>query len=453
MKIHPLHLGLAGIFLVLALMGCSGGSKEKISPTVENQVIDTEALISNPRQGLDGLASYQMRAVNEFSGDLNGEAQHTRMEISASEIRSSKTEFVTLRQTTAGGKLEVILMGRVGDASYSRFGDDKSVCHVTWGSTENSAPFIWPTDVLPEIIAAKKIGNETINTIPSIHYSLDKNSLINNAEDIKGDVWLAEPGGYIVKFNLTMTGGEKTYGKGRKGTQTVTYEMTGINAIEKFELPEGCQPVLTEISTLPDATRVNRMPDFLRYFTASSVNDVFAFYKKELGALGWQSGNSHPMQDGGEIMIFVNQNNPESYQITAAKETGGSMVSVTKVNPPIQNQKAGQTGSQTPAASHQNTIDPAKAGLPDGVPVYPGAKDFTGVEGMRLVFTTTDPVEKVKEFYKTNLKKAGWAAMPGTESIANAPMMFQKNGVNLIIQLTKQDSGSQVSITFIKIPT
>ncbi|NMB55093.1 MAG: hypothetical protein GYA15_10375 [Leptolinea sp.] len=460
MKTNFLYLELLGAFVLLMLSGCSTEKKDLTSPSIDNGKVETSLLISNPRQGLDGLTDYQMSVVNEFTGEMDGREQHSRLEMTGYEIRKEKTEFVTLRQMSGEGKDQILQLGRVGNATYSRKGDEKSFCHVSWSSTDINPPSIWPVDVIPAVLSAKKVGNETVSTIPSVHYSLDKNSLGNNAENIKGDLWLAESGGFVVKLNLTMTGGEKTFGKGRKGTQSLIYELTGINAGQKFMLPEGCLPVLTEIAAMPDASRMIRMPDFMRYVTASSVSDVFNFYKKELGALGWRSGSSHPMQRGGEIILFIDQNESKSYQITAMKENDGTIVSVSRVNPPVINQTTGQNETQPPLMAVP-TIDegerysgvvpnPADFGVPERVPIYPGAKNFSGYEGIRFEFSVPDPVDKVKEFYKTNLKEEGWAAIPGVEFNPDMPMMFRKNGINLIIQISPEDGGARVALNYVE---
>jgi len=49
----------------------------------------------------------------------------------------------------------------------------------------------------------------------------------------------------------------------------------------------------------------------------------------------------------------------------------------------------------------------AMGGLPEGVPVYPGATDVTSFGGMNT-FTVPDDVETVSEFYTDALEDAGW---------------------------------------------
>ena len=95
-------------------------------------------------------------------------------------------------------------------------------------------------------------------------------------------------------------------------------------------------------------------------------------------------------------------------------------------------------------------MDPEKAGLPEGVTIYPGARDFTGVEGMRLVFNTPDNAEKVKDFYRSGLKKDGWVVMPGSEGTPDVPIMLKKDGMMLIILAGEGDPDTRVEMTWIK---
>jgi hypothetical protein len=439
-------------FVVLISSACSGGAGGAVSPSGEKPAVAGSMLFSDQRQGLDGLASYHMQAINEFTGEMDGKPQNSRLELTGDVTRASQTEFVEIIQPASGGKNHVLLSGVVADASYSRIGDEKEPCKVVWDAETKAPPSLWPVDLLPAIQSAAKVGTETINTIQAVHYTLDNNSLGNPAaEKVTGDFWLAESGGYVVKFDLTMSGAEKNFGKGRSGTQKLTYELTRINANDDFVLPAGCQPVLMDIPVMPDATNLNRMPETIRYITVSDADSVMAFYKEKLTASGWKSGSAHPYGDNGQIVLFFKSGEPGSLQVAFTKGKNGFSVTVSKLKPSEKPQVTGNNEGGSPANTAGNPLDPAKAGLPEGVPIYPGATDFTGIEGMRLVFLTADAVVTVTDFYKTNLKKENWSIMPGSGSVPEAPLMFQKSGRYLFVKIgAGEGGGSKVEITTIK---
>jgi hypothetical protein len=56
----------------------------------------------------------------------------------------------------------------------------------------------------------------------------------------------------------------------------------------------------------------------------------------------------------------------------------------------------------------------------------------------------------VKEYYRSGLKKAGWAVMPGSESTPDVPMILKKDNLRLFIKISKGESGTRVELTWMK---
>jgi hypothetical protein len=131
-------------------------------------------------------------------------------------------------------------------------------------------------------------------------------------------------------------------------------------------------------------------------------------------------------------------------------ENGSTQVNVYVGKPPEGGQPSGTGEPENAVTPTPVALDPAKAGLPEGVPIYPGAENFTGVPGLQLVFTTTDPMENVLDFYKTSLVKEKWAQLPGTVNVPGAPLMFKKETNMLVIRVTELGGGSQVEIMTVK---
>ncbi len=439
------HVWLAGLGLIIFLSaGCGGrDSQPQIGETKPDNT--APALLADPRQGLDALDGYHASLVNEFTGTQDGKEQHSRMELTADADRAEEALFVQQSQTAGGNRIREMVTGRVGQAAYSRIGGQSARCHVTWGA-EGRVPFLLPQDVLPAILTAEQTGEETVNAVKAIRYSLNTKSLGTDVENLEGDLWLAQPGGYVVKLYLTYSGGEKTFGKGRAGKQTVTYELTKINANSGFDWPAGCQPVLAGVPEMPGAVNVSRLPDTLRYNIDSSAEKVTAFYKEQLGLSAWRWGDMHTTSGGDSVILFTKVDEPVSLRLLMSGSESALDVSIARLKPAVMEDTVDDTGE----TFEGNPVDPDKAGLPEGVTIYPGAVDLTGVEGMRLVFNTPDAPEKVKDFYRSELKNGGWAVMPGSESTPEVPMMHKKDGVMLIILAGEGDNGARVEITWVK---
>lgn len=441
------------IFL-LAFTGCTGGQTGPAP--VENDIsTDTgPVLLADSRAGLDALTGYHANVVNAFSGKQDGKEQSSRLEMVADMDRASDSLFVEQKQTGAGGQIRTLVRGKAGLAAYSRIGDETARCHVVW-SEESQPPSVLPADVVPEVVSAEKAGEETVNGVSVLRYTLNTNSLGTDVETLQGSLWLAKTGGYVVKLDLTYSGGEKTFGKGRSGTQTISYELTKINANNGFALPAGCQPVLSGVPEMPGAKNVNRLPDTLRYTTDSTEEKVAAFYREQLAESVWLRGETHSTSGGDTVMLFSKVDEPLSLRVLMSQGKSGLDVSVAQIKPSTESQEPESASAVEPTISPEEkysdiVLNPADFGVPEGVPVYPGAKWFSGYEGIRFEFSVTDPVEKVKEFYKTNLKKGGWTVMPGGGMDPNSPLMFQKNGINLIIQITSEEGGSRVALNYVE---
>ena len=94
------------------------------------------------------------------------------------------------------------------------------------------------------------------------------------------------------------------------------------------------------------------------------------------------------------------------------KVTGpdGSETTVTTKGDNVEVTFKGAKGETVQVAGGKGNV-PLPEGFPDDVPVYPGAKVMTSAktkEGMTLVLTTSDPLQKAMEFYQGKLKTNGW---------------------------------------------
>ncbi len=97
------------------------------------------------------------------------------------------------------------------------------------------------------------------------------------------------------------------------------------------------------------------------------------------------------------------------------------------------------------------TIEPPEdaqnVGLPDDIPMYPGATGVTSMGGM-VVFSSEDDVATVSAFYIEKLEADGWTKTDGMDTDALVTRSYTKGDRTVQISVTTGDNGgSQVMIT------
>jgi hypothetical protein len=106
----------------------------------------------------------------------------------------------------SSGSLESI---EVGGKQYSKIGD---ICtQVTAENAPQSNTMMDPNSIIGGVRGAQRLGNETVNGVPTVHYKVDASNLnVLGYLNSDGDVWVADPGNYVVKYTLQATATGKT---------------------------------------------------------------------------------------------------------------------------------------------------------------------------------------------------------------------------------------------------
>ncbi len=201
--------------------------------------------------------------------------------------KNPPAESLLVERTDEAGKVETDLTASMGQAHYTR-ASATAPCRLYWGDlAEGGEPFN-PAELLQPIDHGQWVGKETVSGVPAIHYAADKTALgLAPEEDGAAELWIAEPGGYVVKDSLTLKGQAVYSAPGFQSEQSMVYELQDINAGQAFALPVGCPAALTEIPEMPNATQLVRMPHSVSYTTTAKLANVAAFYLDRMPALGW----------------------------------------------------------------------------------------------------------------------------------------------------------------------
>ena len=260
---------------------------------------------------LDRLDGYDLTLRIAFKGTHDGHAAETSSQYTRRFRRSPAAQFTTVDTTDADGKPVKMLFGLVGDVQYSQAAADEP-CEAQ--DKQANYKVMNPASMLRPVRQARLVGAETIGGVPAQHYSLDAASFRPGMPaETRGDLWLADPGGYVVRYELHVQAGEAYFGQGNQGEQTTRFELAKSNGAE-LAIPQGCPPP-SDLVAMSDASDLSRTPWGVSYLTASDARSILTFYRTRLEPLGWTLRAS---SDQGTTALPGLEGDPASAQISQA---------------------------------------------------------------------------------------------------------------------------------------
>lgn len=321
--------------LMLVLYGCgsaSGGlalpGAAPAAPAPEQVTFEATAtfgsgkfILDDPKVGLADLPGYTATLTLSFDGTRDGKPQKwTKTYVMLAGAKPAVRQL-TLQRTGDLTDLSTVNMAEQDGASYTW--DDKSGCTATAIKTGDSLGDTFePAGFLHYVVGAQDAGAETVNKIPSKHYTFDQLALgQDGVTESTGELWVATTGGYLVKYLLSSKGKADYFGQGVEGTLTQDYELTGVGAPVVLKLPDDCPPGIIDAPLMPDASQVESAPGSLSYQSATALKDVAAFYKKELPKLGWKAQSDTTVTDTDGFLHFVQGHQDLLLVLTAGSGT------------------------------------------------------------------------------------------------------------------------------------
>lgn len=274
------------LFFAFAIASCSTGSPATGAKETPAQA---SSLVPFPEMaGVDQLTSYTVALRVSFKGTQDGQPLDTTEIYTRMVAQDPAAQFTTIQTTGEDGKLTTYLRGWVGDVLYMR-GGSEAPCTARVISTADRQTFN-PAALVNPIVQGNEVGLESVNGLSAHHYVINAAQGAN--AQISGEVWIAEPARYVVRYVMSLKGGEEYFGKGITGEKTISFEVSDAGANKPVALPEGCPPPLTNIPAMPDAAGLTRSLTQLSYTTTASMDDVAAFYKDQMKSLGWSLKSS-----------------------------------------------------------------------------------------------------------------------------------------------------------------
>jgi hypothetical protein len=311
--------------LILVLLGCSFFSNSTPAPSTTqpadqnpSQTVSTEGwLLPDPTVGLDGLDSYHQELSISFKGTLDGAAYEGMSAYQHDVWKKASADFSTLKTSETDAAPMEMLVGTVDQAHYSRLESGKP-CQVWWGeAAEGTGEPQQPARLLPAVAEAKEAGTETVNDVPARHYIVSKEE---SGTKVAGELWLAESGGYVVRYLWTVSGED--------GEQRLEYNLSQVNSPGEVVYPEGCAAVLTDFPVMDGARNLHRLPNAVDYTVSAETKVISQFYQDQLVAQGWTFVAAHDNDPKNVLLVFINDEQGKAVSILlSARDSGKVWVS------------------------------------------------------------------------------------------------------------------------------
>ena len=404
-------------------------------------------LLADPTAGLAGLKSYHVSFRQDVTGTLDGQPfeRHTHIELTLA-AGSEQFDFTRQLQTSESPAAYLRLAG-IGNALY-RWNVADDACQGLVGD-QMPDEVIEPARLLLPVIQAVQVAKETVNQVEAVHYHFDQGGLplAEPKDAVSGDVWIAAQGGYVVKYTLNAPAPSKPTGKGQETAQSWAYELSQVNAVESIPLPESCMPVPVDIPAVADAQELRQSSGWMRYTSASSGDQIVDFYAQKLPTLGWIATQARPSgelklpyamdfeKDGRYLTLSIDQADP-----------GGLDVSLVIYKPAAQTALPDSPPEETATPTGpQPTVDPAVSGLPDDVPLYPGATGLLKMDVM-VMFDVPDAPDTVAKYYREKMLAAHWTLVNEMDQNGQIVQTWQKDGRILPVIVSTESGKTSVMV-------
>jgi hypothetical protein len=197
-------------------------------------------LFASSSDALAGLASYRYTTVFSFTGGTDGKSESGSFEVHGA-VAGPDRQQVTWKNLETGEEFGVV---RVGDQAWTLEGETWTPIPEMVADVMSQAILVFAPsmswDALAEGMgtASTYVGTETVNGIPSRHYTSTyqgwSKAWEGEVDDASGDVWIAESG-YPVRYRFAATG---TNEDGSTGTALWTMELSDVNGSVTIAAPQ-----------------------------------------------------------------------------------------------------------------------------------------------------------------------------------------------------------------------
>jgi hypothetical protein len=179
--------------------------------------------------------------------------------------------------------------------------------------------------------AEREAQGEQVNGIQTARYTFDQVQF-GEFKSMRGKVWVAQEGGYIVRYLGQATGSTQVGLIPLTGSFSWEYTLEAIDAVPLITLPPACiaASLGPDIPWPPGARLTMNSPEVMGFSSGNAVHALVTFYRGALPKNGWRIiAPSGPLTAQG--WSFTAAKDTRTIRITITESTlGGSGVSVTR---------------------------------------------------------------------------------------------------------------------------
>ena len=408
--------------------------------------------LPDPLTGLSALSSYQFSYTTAVKGTQKGQAFESNLTINGLVNGANSSELV---QQTSTGDSDFYLQRVVLNGTEFSQQASGGICRT---AASVSALVSDQTLKLPPVFGAKIAGQETLSGISATHYSFDEKAVPWQAGQngkASGDVWIAQPGGYVLKYvlNIQLPSGDF------QGSRSWSYALSAIGSGTQVSMPKGCLPLITDIPMMAGAAQVKQLPAFQSYIVNAGLQQVASFYKQKLNAAGWTLLPGVEAQGGNQTMDFVqnqadgsgrlaviqmSEQNGQTAVIVQSAATKKAIVldatSAPGTTPSANNPTSAPAAESTPA-SPSTAIQ-----IPANLPAYPGATVMLKNDQV-LILKTSDSPDKVVAFYKQAMPQIGFTLGQTNTMNGIVTQSWTNDQMQLMLVVMQQGGSTQISFS------
>jgi outer membrane lipoprotein-sorting protein len=300
--------------------------------------------IDNIKQGLDNVTSYSASMTMNFQGkDENGKDLTGKIDMIDESIQETKSRHVKIAvessNETGNGTFEIFKLGETSYMYTASNEQGQPFCLSMEGQNTGleDNPLFQADQFLGSINDANLVeSGVTVNGFVTDHYAFDQSNVTSKEAftSIKGDFWVAQDGGYVVKYTATIVGklgGAFGSSSQDDGTMDWEYNLNKVNESFEITLPDECKNAgASEDIPVPDnATDKTVVGGQIIFKSPDAPDQVAQYYRDELVKLDWVAGDETAMGDLF-ILNYTKDNRKLSITISKDQTSGGSSVLISE---------------------------------------------------------------------------------------------------------------------------
>jgi hypothetical protein len=291
---------------------------------------------------LEGLDSYRYSMIiRSEKGD--GTTEEMTMEMAATRDPAAQHIIIT-GAIAEGEKVEVV---QIGNQQWVQFGENWIQSQVeeedTFDFSQEDLPFS-AEDINDEALDnAKYVGKETVNGLPTRHYTIDTSSLgaemlgwesmVDNIEEASMDVWIVDKADLPAFAARTIIEAKGSAPEGQAEAVVNLYmsmDVTDVNADFTIEPPEDAESagLPEDIPVYPNRQNQTSMGGMMTFETEDEFATIVEFYTSEMEASGWSPGEGNMSTDTMEMQNWTKDARGVQLMISADEDTDLTSVTI-----------------------------------------------------------------------------------------------------------------------------